>query len=284
MPRSFFLAPLACTLAEMAGRTPRFDDVRLSTGVRLRCVEQGERDGDPVLFLHGWPDSWFTFSRVFAHRPSRVRALAIAQRGFGESEHPDSSYSIPELAADAVAFLDAGGLGRATLVGHSYGSFVARHVAIAHPTRVDRLVLIGTGVPAANEVTRELRAALADLPDPIPREFARDFQASTAYRPLPPEFFERIVDESLKIPSRLWRPMIDRLLEYDDSVRLSEILAPTLLVWGDHDALFSRADQDRFLDALPAAKLSIYDETGHCPNWERPERVAADITDFVHGR
>ena len=145
-------------------------------------------------------------------------------------------------------------------------------------------MLIGTGVPAANEVTRELRAALADLPDPIPREFARDFQASTAYRPLPPEFFERIVDESLKIPSRLWRPRIDRLLEYDDSVRLSEILAPTLLVWGDHDALFSRADQDRFLDALPAAKLSIYDETGHCPNWERPERVAADITDFVHGR
>ena len=57
--------------------------------------------------------------------------------------------------------------------------------------------------------------------------------------------------------------------------------APTLLLWGDRDAVFSRAEQDRFIAALPGASLTIYEETGHCPNWEQPEQVAADISEFV---
>jgi pimeloyl-ACP methyl ester carboxylesterase len=101
------------------------------------------------------------------------------------------------------------------------------------------------------------------------------------YRPVPAEFFDRIIEESLKIPARLWPVMIDGLLAYDDARELGRIRAPTQLLWGDHDALFSRAQQDAFLAALPAARLKVYQETGHCPNWERPEWVAADIADFV---
>ena len=115
----------------------------------------------------------------------------------------------------------------------------------------------------------------------LPVEFARDFQASTVYRPVPPEFFERIVAESLKLPPRLWRLAIDRLVEYDDSQQLAKIEVPTLLLWGDRDALFSRADQDRFMATLPTARLTVYEETGHCPNWERPEQVADDIASLI---
>ena len=259
----------------------RHDSVRLATGLRLHFVEQGNPRGEPVLFLHGWPDSWFTYSRVLPLLPAELRALAVDQRGFGESDHPESGYAITDLAADAVAFLDALGIERATLVGHSYGSFVARQVAIARPERIDRLVLIGTGFVQSNPVIHDLQTALLDLPDPIPVEFAREFQASTAYRPLPPEFFDRIVAESLKIPARLWRPMVEGLLAQDDAAELHRIAAPVLLLWGDKDALFSRADQDRFLAAQPRAELKIYEETGHCPNWERPEDVGADIAAFV---
>jgi pimeloyl-ACP methyl ester carboxylesterase len=137
--------------------------------------------------------------------------------------------------------------------------------------------LIGTGLSGSNAVTRELQSSLRDLPDPIPVQFARDFQASTAFRPIPPDFFERIIEESLKLPPRLWRLAIDRLIECDDAKELSRIEAPTQLLWGDKDALFSRTEQQRFIDVLPAARLSVYEETGHCPNWEQPERVAADI-------
>jgi pimeloyl-ACP methyl ester carboxylesterase len=256
-------------------------NVRLETGPRLHYTEYGAPDGAPVVFLHGWPDSWFSFSRVLPLLPESLRALAVDQRGFGDSDRPESGYAIHEMAADVIAFLDALEIERATLIGHSYGSFVARQAAITQPQRVVALALIGTGFAASNTVTRDLQSALRDLPDPIPVKFARDFQASTAYRPLPPEFFERIVAESLKLPPRLWRLAIDRLVEYDDTKQLARIEAPTLLMWGDQDALFSRTDQDRFIATLPAAQLTVYEETGHCPNWERPERVAADIAALV---
>jgi non-heme chloroperoxidase len=100
---------------------------------------------------------------------------------------------------------------------------------------------------------------------------------------VPAEFFDRIVGESLKIPPRLWPVMIDGLLAYDDTRELGGIRAPTQLLWGDHDALFSRAQQDAFVAALPTARLKVYPETGHCPNWECPEWVAADIAHLVAG-
>jgi pimeloyl-ACP methyl ester carboxylesterase len=102
--------------------------------------------------------------------------------------------------------------------------------------------------------------------------------------PVPDDFFDRIVVESLKLPARLWSVMIESLLGYDDADLLAEITAPTLLHWGDHDALFSRADQHTFLALRPGTELKIYEETGHCPNWERPERVATDILAFVESR
>jgi non-heme chloroperoxidase len=259
----------------------RFSNLALKTGPRLHYAECGDREGDPIVFVHGWPDSWFSFSRVLPLLPTSFRCIAVDQRGFGDSERPESGYAIPELGADLIALLDALELERATLVGHSFGSFVARQAAIAQPQRIAHLVLIGTGFAGSNPATQELQLALRDLPDPISVEFARDFQSSTAYRPLPPEFFERIITESLKLPARLWRLTFDRLLEYDDTQQLARIEAPTLLLWGDRDALFSRADQARVLEALPAARLRVYDETGHCPNWVRPQDVAADIAGFA---
>jgi len=75
--------------------------------------------------------------------------------------------------------------------------------------------------------------------------------------------------------------VLDNLLAYDDAEQLSKIATPTLLIWGEHDALFPRGDQDRLVAAIGGASLIVYPETGHCPNWERPERVAADLQTFL---
>jgi len=262
----------------------RFGNASLSTGIRVHYAEQGDSSGVPIVFLHGWPDSWFTFSRVLPSLPRTLRAIAVDQRGFGDSDHPASGYTFQELAADAVALLDALGIERAAIVGHSFGSFVAREVAISQPQRVTALVLIGTGFSTSTPVMQSLRAAVRTLPNPIPEPFAREFQASTAYRALPPEFFDRIVVESLKIPAPLWPVMIDQLLQYDATAALGNLRAPILMLWGDQDALFSRAEQDLFLAAVADARLKVYEETGHCPNWERPDDVAADIASFMRLR
>ena len=154
-------------------------------------------------------------------------------------------------------------------------------MAIAHPERVNRLVLIGTGLSPVNPVTREVQSTLRDLSDPVSAEFARDFHAGTAYVPLPESFFEQIVRESLKLPARLWRDVFAGLLAYDDAEQPARIAAPTLLIWGERDALFPRDDQDRLMVAIRGATLRIYPETGHCQNWERPEQVAADLSAFL---
>src|SRR5262245_10138299 len=129
---------------------PRLANIRIGTGPRLHYAESGAPDGNPVLFLHGWPDSWFSFSRILPLLPHSIRAIAIDQRGFGDSDRPDSRYAITDMASDVTAFLDALHISRATLVGHSFGSFVARQFAIAHPHRAVGLVLIGTGFRASN--------------------------------------------------------------------------------------------------------------------------------------
>jgi pimeloyl-ACP methyl ester carboxylesterase len=168
------------------------------------------------------------------------------------------------------------------VVGHSLGSFIARRVAETHPERVTRLVLIGSAVTAVNEVLLEVvQASVRTLEDPVPAEFAREFQSSTAYVPLPEAFFEQIVAESRKLPARLWREVLDGVLAFDDAADLGLIAAPTLLIWGEQDALFPREQQERLVAAIRSARLMVYPETGHCPNWERPERVAADLHAFL---
>jgi len=266
---------------DQATQAIRFADVQLPNGPRLAYAEQGDVEGEVIVFLHGWPDSWFSFCRVLPLLDEHHHVYAIDQRGFGESSKPDDGFVIDDFAGDVLAFLDALGHDRATLVGHSYGSFVARRVAEIAPDRVARLVLIGTAISGVNDVTLELRESLTTLPDPIPEPFAREFQSSTAHVPLPEDFFDRIIQESLKLPARLWPIMIDGLLAFDDGDDLDRITAPTLLIWGEHDALFNRREVDRLRAAMPLAQLTVYADTGHCPNWERPGHVAADIERFL---
>lgn len=258
----------------------RFADIKIATGPRLHYVERGNDSGDALVFLHGWPDSWFSFSRVAERISDRYRTLMIDQRGYGESDRPQGGYDIHSMAADVAAFLDALAIDRAMIVGHSFGSFVARRLALDHPDRVDRLALIGTGWLGSNDVLREVHASLNGISDPVSRQFAREFQASTAYAPVPGEFFERIVDESLKLPARLWPELLGSVIKYDDRSELPRLSVPTLLLWGDRDALFPRDDQDRLTAAVPRARLRIYQEIGHCPNWECPDEVAADLLLF----
>jgi non-heme chloroperoxidase len=222
-----------------AGPKLRFASTVLGTGPKVHYAEQGHPEGEAIVLVHGWPDSWFSFSRVLAMLPTHYHAVAFDQRGFGNSERPAYCYGIDDLAADLVVFLDAVGIRRASLVGHSLGSFIARRVAETRPERVARLVLISSAVTAANnKVLVAAQASLRTLQNPVAPEFARQFQASTASRPLPEAFLEQLVAESRKLPARLWREVLDGVLAFDDAADLDRITAPTLAIWGEHDARF----------------------------------------------
>jgi non-heme chloroperoxidase len=260
-----------------ADRRLRFAITRLATGPQVHYAEQGDPDGETILFLPAYADSWFSYSRVLPLLPARYHAYALDQRGHGDSERPACCYTVDDLAADTVAFLDAAGIERATLVGHSGSCFTARRAAVNHPDRVAGLVLIGAPLSLAKPAVLAFQAAVHALEDPVPAQFAREFQAGAAHVPLPEGFLEGLVAESLKLPAHVWKAALDGLVAFDDAADLGRITASTLLIWGDHDAVVSLEDQQRLRDAVPDARLKVYPETGHSPHWERPERVAADL-------
>jgi pimeloyl-ACP methyl ester carboxylesterase len=261
--------------------TLRFADTHLATGVRLRYAEQGDPGGQPIIMLHGLTDSWFSFSRILPALPTSYHIYALDLRGHGGSDRPLHGYTMPDFAADVLSFMDTMELPSATLVGHSMGSLIAQQVALTAPQRVARLVLLGAAANVHTPDLREFQQAVDTLVDPVPEEFAREFQVSTIYRPIPDDFLNQAVAESLKLPAHVWRGAIAGCLAVDYTPNLAQIQMPVLLLRGAQDTVFPQAAQDALVTGLARAVLRVYHETGHAIHWERPEQVAQDLKDFI---
>ena len=256
----------------------------LSTGVRLHYAERGDRVGEAIIFLHGYTDSWFSFSGVLPLLSPSYHAFALTERGHGDSDKPECCYTLDDFAADVDAFMDALSIEEATLVGGSGGAFIAQRVALDYPQRVSRLVLMSSGATLVdNEAVMGLGEQMLALEDPISPEFVREFQESMMYHPGPDEFFDTVVSESLKLPARVWRDYWEGvvLTPNDHAARLGEIDAPTLILWGEQDVVFSREDQKQLAGAIPGATLGVYPDTGHAVHWDRPEQVVRDLEAFM---
>jgi pimeloyl-ACP methyl ester carboxylesterase len=261
--------------------TLRFADTRLTSGVRLRYAEQGDPTGHPIILLHGYTDSWFSFSRVMPALAATYHVYALDQRGHGDSDRPEQGYSMADFAADVLAFMDAVELPSATLVGHSMGCFIAQQVALAAPERVACLILIGAATNLRTKDWFELQQVVDTLADPLPVEFAREFQTSTIFWPVPDAFLDQVVAECLKLPTRVWRAVLAGMLAVDYTADLGQIQVPTLILRGDRDTVFSRAAQDSLASGLARAVLKVYPETGHSIHWERPAQVVQEMKDFI---
>jgi pimeloyl-ACP methyl ester carboxylesterase len=242
----------------------RFATARLGTGPRLHYAERGDKEGEAIVFLHAYADSWFSYGRVLPLLSHEYHALAPDQRGHGDSDKPECCYAADDFAADVDAFMDAVGIEVATLVGDSSGGLIAQRVALSYPHRVSRLVLIGSPTTlVTNETVMEAGEDMLALEDPIPPEFVREFVESMIHHPVPEEFLERTVSEGLKVPARVWRDYYEGVvLTTDDRARLGEIGAPTLILWGERDAVLPREEQERRAAAIPNATLRVYPDTG----------------------
>jgi non-heme chloroperoxidase len=260
-----------------------FATARLATGPRLRYAEQGDGAGEAIVFLHAYADSWYSYGRVLASLSPEYHAFAPDQRGHGESDKPECCYTADDFAADVDAFMDAVGIEKATLVGDSSSGMIARQVALDYPRRVDRLVLIGTPTTlVGNEAALGFLEGVRALEDPVAPEFVRKLVVGLIHHPVPQEFLETVLSESLKVPARVWRDYWEGVvLALDHTARLGEIDAPTLILWGEQDPLLPREEQERLAAAIPHATLKSYPETGHLAQWERPEWVVRDLEAFM---
>ncbi len=260
---------------------PSFEDVNLSTGVRLQCGVQSPGGERTVLFLHGFSDSWFSFTPVLARLMDDVHCLAPTLRGHGGSDHPEDHYEISDFAEDAAELLKHQDAEDVVVVGHSFGSFVAQRLALDHPDLVDRLILIGSAPSAKNEAIDELVQMVASFGGTIPDDFVYEFQHGTTYSTLPDIFMDRVIAESKRMPARVWKQVSSAFQDTDFSGELGDISAPTLIIGGDSDTFFDPSKQEALAGLIPDPTLSIYEDTGHAVHWERPDRFVHDLRLFL---
>lgn len=139
-------------------------------GVKLHTASLGK--GPPVVFVHGFPDFWWSWRAQMAAISKTHTAVALDQRGYNLSDKPegDAAYAMPELVQDVAAVIDSLG-GRAALVGHDWGGAVSWQVANAFPQKVERLAILNLPHPA--NMARELQNNPAQQANSA---YARNFQ------------------------------------------------------------------------------------------------------------
>lgn len=252
--------------------------VRLSNGITLHCATQGPKTGPAVTMLHGFTDSWFSFSRVLPLMPADIRIIAVDLRGHGDSERPLIGYRLADMADDVIRLLDAMDVPKAVLVGHCMGSFVARKVYELQPDRVSRLVLIGGGPSMQTPVMNGLMREIEELSDPVDEAFVRAFQMGCVHAPVPEPFMEAIIANSRRMPSRVWKAVMRGLLESE--INLSRPPVRTLVVGGRRDAVFSATEQMILARQFPRGELHLIDEVGHTLHWEQPATFVSALVRF----
>lgn len=276
-PRDFISQPPSPEALIMRTR------ITVSPGVELDVIQSGDPTGVPLVLLHGLSDSNASMRVLMDRLPRRVRAIAISQRGHGDSSRPLGPYATEAFVADVASVMDQLGVRKAVVHGHSMGSVVAQRFAVAHPHRVAGLILEGAfpGLKDNPAVEAFYDAEIAGLSDPIDPEFAREFQLSTIARPLPPEFVDLIARESQKLPARAWKQILQDMMQIDTTADLARLKVPALLLWGDRDSFVLRSDQERLGRALKDSSLVVFEGTGHDPHWEEPGRTADLVAAFV---
>ena len=272
----------AQTSVDQAGWTSLKKEVRLPNGIRLAYVEAGNPNGEPLLLLHGYTDSSRSFSPIVPYL-SRYRLLIPDQRGHGASDAPECCYGSSQFAYDAKLFLDALGVKRAAVAGHSLGSMVAISLAADYPDRVSKLVLIGSTalVPVKRgDWLYDNAAAVKDRLDPA-TQFAKDWHPANQPTPVDPAFAEAVNADLYRIPAHVWRGVLRELSYVPAGRHAADVKAPVLVLSGGKDPLFPAEHHQSLLKAFPHAKAHVFPELGHNPNWEKPEQVAAAMTAFL---
>ncbi len=276
-PRAFLSQPQAPEVQIMRTR------ITVSPGVELDVIQSGDPTGVPLVLLHGLSDSNASMRVLMDRLPRGIRAIAISQRGHGESSKPLGPYTTDAFVSDLASAMDQLGVGKAVIYGHSMGSVVAQRFAVQHPQRVVGLVLEGAfpGLKGNPAVEGFYEGEIAGLTDPIDPTFAREFQLSTISRPLPPEFIDLISRESQKLPARAWKQILQDMMQIDTTADLARLKVPAMLFWGDRDTFVQRRDQERLNKALKGSTLVVFQGTGHDPHWEEPGRAAELVAVFI---
>jgi pimeloyl-ACP methyl ester carboxylesterase len=279
-------APRAALEARWAAPPSRFVE---AAGVRLHLRDTGPREAPAILFVHGFGSSLHSWDEVAAALEGEFRVIRLDLPGFGlTGPDPTGDYSDTRSGVVLAALLDALGVARAHVAGSSMGGRIAWRFAADHPARVERLVLMapdGFASPGM-EYGRAPRIGLLmqALPYTLPRFVVKRGMAP-AYGD-PAALTEALVERyhAMLIAPGVRRAVLDRMRQHilvPPEPILARIAAPTLLLWGEKDAMVPATNAADYLLALPDARSVVLPGIGHVPMEEAPAATANAIRQFL---
>jgi len=253
---------------------------KLANGISLAYVEMGNPDGAPTLLIHGYTDNSRSWSLLAPFLKNR-HLFAIDLRGHGKSDAPQCCYGYADLADDAALFLDAVGVARADVIGHSLGSLAAQLLAAQHPEKVGDLVLISSTTGIGSGPGSWLWDNIMALTPPIDPngQFMKDWYANP--NPVDADFIARERAESAAVPIHVWRSVLWGTVIDDLTLIAPLVKSPTLILWGEKDGFFDLTHQEKLEKAYPDAEFQIFRESGHNMFWEFPDKAAKVILPFI---
>jgi pimeloyl-ACP methyl ester carboxylesterase len=246
-------------------------------GIDLEVLRKGE--GPPILLLHGLSvvDPEARFLNLLA---PHAEIIAPSHPGFGHSPRPadfDSIYDLVHLYLDLLETLPHETV---TLMGFSFGGWLAAEIAAASCHRLARLILVDPlGIKLGDRESRDILDLFNAPPDEVQRRTWHDASKST-------HDFNTMSDDAIVVHARNrdalclygWQPFM-----YNPKLPrwLCRIAAPTLVLWGASDGVVTPAYGRAYASLIPGARFEVIDSAGHHPEVEQPEAFAARVTAFI---
>ena len=282
----------AAMKAKYANAASQFIDV--GGGLTMHVRDEGNRDGQVLVLLHGSNASLHTWEPWVARLKDRYRIISVDQIGHGlTGPNPTGQYDAAAFVGTLDALMVKLGIERFALVGNSMGGYVAWEYALAHPDKLTGLVLVDAAGPPEDPGKKlPIGFRIARMPG----------VSKLALVITPRSLFERSLHQSVSNQAIVTPAAIDRYWELNrypgnraatglrfaqygkrnrNTGRLGEINVPTLILWGAEDKLIPVSGADWFAAQIPSAVKIVYPGIGHIPMEEDPDRTAADLDRFL---
>jgi 3-oxoadipate enol-lactonase len=268
--------------------TPRGVPTRFARngGVALAYDVRGR--GSPLVLIQGVGVGRWGWEPVAARLARRFQVITIDNRGIGASDAPPGHYSTRMMAEDVLAVLDDADIQQASVVGTSLGGMIAQELALAHPERVDRLVLVATipGGPHSRPMPLGTTYLFAAAPFMTNKAKLREFVATTLGPTTlrrRPRVTRRLAARKLANPQSesAWRAQTAAGMLFNPLGRQRRITQPTLVVQGTADLVVDPGNASVLAGLVPDARVQRFDGAGHLLYWEQPKRFVRVVTEFL---
>jgi pimeloyl-ACP methyl ester carboxylesterase len=266
------------------------DFARTKDGLKLRYEIRGQ--GDPVALIMGFSGSGRGWGEPFLKlMEARFKIFVIDNRGTGESDKPDTEFTLGDLEADIAAVLGHANTPRAHIFGISMGGMIAQEFVLAYPERTRGLVLGCTNCGTSHSIAAD-PAAIANLipapgMDPI-EQARRAFSVACGKAFLNSEAGQATLTQAIAemgnypvTPMHTFMRQGQAIGGFDSFARLGQIKSPTLIIHGDDDSIVPYPNSDVLQGAIAGSRKHTLKAAGHMFFWEVPEETVRVAGDFL---